>query len=503
MKNLADEVERLQKLLAQDSRSIEFARLADYLLEMKKTDEAIEVCQKGIEQHPHYANAHFILGRCYFEIGDLDVAESEFNKTLLYDAEHINAHHYQANIMKKREWQNAHVLWVKRALVIDPMDSTALLMLDSFEESTESELELSSETSPDTLVEEPAEASPEDQFTEIEKTFSKSEEQPETELEQPESEFMVEEETIEMDEDFSDKDSETIEEISDEVETVSDEMTEIEEIEEEKEDEKSEDQDEKKYEFILDDIFKPETGAESSAVEEEDISGIEKEIVEEPAVEGTKLQESQDIEETTAESLEGITEMEESQESEETVVMSDETDAISDDVNLEKEPEIQENEPELSTEDKEKIASKIFGDDDLVVEEYIDSDEDEEDDYFNDLVDEEEETSPKPEPEESLKESEDTTSVKEFTSEEEIEELQQEPTQESIQEPSIESQPESETTSKKDPIVTATLGEIYAAQGHYSKAIGVYEILLKKDPDNEHYNTKVKDLRRRMEEEES
>ena len=148
MKNLADEVERLQKILAQDSRSIEFARLADYLREMNKTDEAIEVCQKGIEQHPHYANAHFILGRCYFEIGDLDVAESEFNKTLLYDAEHINAHHYQANIMKKREWQNAHVLWVKRALVIDPMDSTALLMLDSFEESSETELELSSETEP-------------------------------------------------------------------------------------------------------------------------------------------------------------------------------------------------------------------------------------------------------------------------------------------------------------------------------------------------------------------
>ena len=233
MKNLADEVDRLQKLLAQDSRSIEFARLADYLLEMKKTDEAIEVCQRGLEQHPQYANAHFILGRCYFEIGDLDVAESEFNKTLLYDAEHINAHHYQANIMKKREWQNSHVLWVKRALAIDPMDSTALLMLDNFEVSKESEPELASETPTDTLVEEPSEASPEDQFTEIEKTFSESEEQPETELEQPESEFIVEEETIEMDEDFSDKDSETIEEISDEVETVSDEITEVKEIEEE------------------------------------------------------------------------------------------------------------------------------------------------------------------------------------------------------------------------------------------------------------------------------
>ena len=494
MKNLADEVDRLQKLLAQDSRSIEFARLADYLLEMKKTDEAIEVCQKGLEQHPQYANAHFILGRCYFEIGDLDVAESEFNKTLLYDAEHINAHHYQANIMKKREWQNAHVLWVKRALAIDPMDSTALLMLDNFEVSKESEPELASETPTDTLVEEPSEASPEDQFTEIEKTFSESEEQPETELEQPESEFIVEEETIEMDEDFSDKDSETIEEISDEVETVSDEITEVKEIEEEeekeeeKEEERSEDQDEKKYEFILDDIFKPERGEESTAVEE-DISEIEEGIIEEPAEE-TVMQESQGTEET-----EGVTEMEGSQESEETVASLDEADATPEDINLEQESETQKNEPEMSTEEKEKIASKIFGDDDLVVEEYIDNDEDEEDDYFKDLVDDKEDTSPEPESEESLEESKETTSVEEFTSEEKIEGPHQEP--------SPESQPEPETTPKKDPIVTATLGEIYAAQGHFSKAIGVYEILLRKDPANEHYKTKVEDLKKRMEEEES
>ncbi len=53
---------------------------------------------------------------------------------------------------------------------------------------------------------------------------------------------------------------------------------------------------------------------------------------------------------------------------------------------------------------------------------------------------------------------------------------------------------------KKDTaaIVTPTLGEIYAAQGHYAKAIGVYEILLKKDPQNEAYREKIQYLKKKL-----
>jgi len=52
-------------------------------------------------------------------------------------------------------------------------------------------------------------------------------------------------------------------------------------------------------------------------------------------------------------------------------------------------------------------------------------------------------------------------------------------------------------------IVTPTLGEIYAAQGHYSKAIGVYEILLKKDPDNQTYQDKLAYLKEKLAEEQT
>ena len=53
---------------------------------------------------------------------------------------------------------------------------------------------------------------------------------------------------------------------------------------------------------------------------------------------------------------------------------------------------------------------------------------------------------------------------------------------------------------KKEKIVTPTLSEIYAAQHQYAKAIGVYEILRKKDPDNELYSQKIEYLQKKLEE---
>ncbi len=54
--------------------------------------------------------------------------------------------------------------------------------------------------------------------------------------------------------------------------------------------------------------------------------------------------------------------------------------------------------------------------------------------------------------------------------------------------------------SGRDKIVTPTLGEIYAAQGQYAKAIGVFELLSKKDPANRNYREKIDYLKKRLQE---
>ena len=90
-------------------------------------------------------------------------------------------------------------------------------------------------------------------------------------------------------------------------------------------------------------------------------------------------------------------------------------------------------------------------------------------------------------------------------SEEPIEE-ESPPEEEISEEPTIRESETYEITGEREAntaIVTPTLGEIYAAQGHYAKAIGVYEILLQKDPNNRTYKDKIAYLRDKLTEEQS
>lgn len=54
--------------------------------------------------------------------------------------------------------------------------------------------------------------------------------------------------------------------------------------------------------------------------------------------------------------------------------------------------------------------------------------------------------------------------------------------------------------SEREKIVTPTLGEIYAAQGQFAKAIGVFELLLRKDPNNRIFRERIDYLKKRLQE---
>jgi tetratricopeptide (TPR) repeat protein len=61
-------------------------------------------------------------------------------------------------------------------------------------------------------------------------------------------------------------------------------------------------------------------------------------------------------------------------------------------------------------------------------------------------------------------------------------------------------EPAPPSASEREKIVTPTLGEIYAAQGQYAKAIGVFELLSKKEPNNRSYRDKIEYLKKRLQE---
>ncbi|MGQ9561029.1 MAG: tetratricopeptide repeat protein [Candidatus Oleimicrobiaceae bacterium] len=66
----------------------------------------------------------------------------------------------------------------------------------------------------------------------------------------------------------------------------------------------------------------------------------------------------------------------------------------------------------------------------------------------------------------------------------------------SVEHPRVETQP----TDQEERIVTPTLGEIYAAQGQYAKAISVFTLLARKHPDNPRFEERIEQLQRKLEE---
>lgn len=69
-------------------------------------------------------------------------------------------------------------------------------------------------------------------------------------------------------------------------------------------------------------------------------------------------------------------------------------------------------------------------------------------------------------------------------------------------EPSTEERPPKSEPGPRPSIVTPTLGEIYAAQGQYAKAIGVFQVLKEKEPDNPEWDRKIEMLKKKLAEQE-
>jgi tetratricopeptide (TPR) repeat protein len=75
-------IEDLRRRVLKDPASIAFAQLAEEYRRAGDCEEAVRVCEAGLEQHPAYLSARVTLGRALFELGRLEDARSEFLRVL-------------------------------------------------------------------------------------------------------------------------------------------------------------------------------------------------------------------------------------------------------------------------------------------------------------------------------------------------------------------------------------------------------------------------------------
>lgn len=118
------EIEKLERQFAENPRR--FA--APYADALRKSDEvarALEVIQVGLELNPEYIPGNVILGRCHLDLGDDHGAEAAFSRVLDLDNENVIALKSLADIMERQGRNDEAVSFLTYLLEVDRSNDEA------------------------------------------------------------------------------------------------------------------------------------------------------------------------------------------------------------------------------------------------------------------------------------------------------------------------------------------------------------------------------------------
>ena len=113
----------------QNKDAILFASKASQLIQVRKFEEALNLCETGVRIFPFYSPGHYILGLCYEALGKHEDAKNEFERTLVYDPSHNKAMRKLSEFYRQSGLdQLANELLVKEALY-SPLDPEIINIL--------------------------------------------------------------------------------------------------------------------------------------------------------------------------------------------------------------------------------------------------------------------------------------------------------------------------------------------------------------------------------------
>jgi predicted regulator of Ras-like GTPase activity (Roadblock/LC7/MglB family)/predicted Zn-dependent protease len=88
---MSDDVSRLSDELARDPASRVFVPLGETLRKQGQLDLALKVTVRGLERHPHFADAHDLLARIAVDRGEMERAFDEWDMVLRLAPGHLGA----------------------------------------------------------------------------------------------------------------------------------------------------------------------------------------------------------------------------------------------------------------------------------------------------------------------------------------------------------------------------------------------------------------------------
>ena len=119
------EIEKLEARYNDNPKGRNFAPLADAYRKAGLVDNAITLCQTGLQLHPDYVSAYIVYARCLVDKKDDAAAEGVFKQVLDLDRENIIALRGLAELAERTGKYGEEVEWLTRLLNADPMNGDA------------------------------------------------------------------------------------------------------------------------------------------------------------------------------------------------------------------------------------------------------------------------------------------------------------------------------------------------------------------------------------------
>jgi tetratricopeptide (TPR) repeat protein len=119
------EIAKLESRWRDNPQGLTFAPLAEAYRKQKDPRRALEILLPGLERHPDYIPANIVLGRCHWDLSDLEAAETAFTHVLALDAENVIALKALADINERQSRPRDAERWLETLLSVDRSNEEA------------------------------------------------------------------------------------------------------------------------------------------------------------------------------------------------------------------------------------------------------------------------------------------------------------------------------------------------------------------------------------------
>ena len=119
------EIEKLERRYAENPQGLTFAPLAEVHRKNGDVQRALDLLKPGLALHPDYIPASIVLGRCHFDLGELQSAETAFTHVLALDGENVIALKSLADINERLLKFDDAERWLNTLLSIDRSNDEA------------------------------------------------------------------------------------------------------------------------------------------------------------------------------------------------------------------------------------------------------------------------------------------------------------------------------------------------------------------------------------------